>query len=113
MRHALFLLLALVTPALGEAATAIRIMPPDGGVLAAGQLVDIRVEATAPSGAAPTGLRVWVDGVEWTARNDANAQAGAAGSTTNFLARRFSRATAGPLVIKATTADGASAESHL
>lgn len=116
MRHTLALLfallVALMTPALAEAATAIRIMP-DGGVLAAGQLVDIRVEASAAGGAAPAGLRVWVDGVEWTSRNDPGAQDGAAAGTTNFLARRFSRSTAGPLVIKATTADGASAESHL
>ena len=88
-------------------------MPPDGGVLAAGQFVDIRVEATGTDGAAPSGLRVWVDGVEWTARNDAAAQEGAAAGTTNFLARRFSRSTAGALVIRATTADGASAESRL
>lgn len=88
-------------------------MPPDGGVLAAGQLVDIRVEATADSDAAPSGLRVWVDGQEWTTRNDPRANEGAAERSTNFLARRFSRTRAGELVIRATTADGASAESRL
>ena len=113
MRHAVALLLALITPALAGAATTIRVMPPDGGVLAAGQFVDIRVEATGTDGAAPSGLRVWVDGVEWTSRNDLTAQEGAAAGTTNFLARRFSRSTAGALVIRATTADGAAAESRL
>ena len=63
MRHVVALLLALLTPTLAGAATTIRVMPPDGGVLAAGQFVDIRVEATGTDGAAPSGLRVWVDGV--------------------------------------------------
>ena len=114
MRSALLALGALLlgAPAL-FAATTIRIMPPDGGVLAAGQLVDIRVEATSDGNSAPAGLRVWVDGEEWTARNDPRAQDGAAPASTNFLSRRFSRTTAGPLVIRATTSDGASAESHL
>lgn len=114
MRTALLALGALLLGA-GPlaAATTIRIMPPDGGVLAAGQHVDIRVEATGDGGVAPAGLRVWVDGREWTTRNDPRAQAGAAAGTTNFLARGFSADTAGDLVIRATTADGASAQSHL
>src|ERR671912_386482 len=111
------LLLALGALILGTApalaATTIRIMPPDGGTLAAGQLVDIRIEATGDGGLAPTGLRVWVDGQEWTARNDPRAQEGAAKGTTNFLSRRFSTTKAGPLVIRASTADGASAESRV
>jgi alkaline phosphatase len=109
--------LALVALLLGTgpllAATTIRIMPPDGGVLAAGQNVDIRVEATTDGAAPPAGLRVWVDGQEWTARNDARAQEGAAKGSLNFLARRFSTTKAGTLVIRATTADGTSAESRL
>lgn len=114
MRSALLAIGALIlstTPLL--AATTIRIMPPDGGVLAAGQLVDIRVEATGDGGTAPIGLRVWIDDQEWTSRNDPRAQDGAATSSTNFLARRFSRTKTGPLVIRATTGDGAAAESHL
>ena len=114
MRSVLLALGALVigtAPLL--AATTIRIMPPDGGVLASGQLVDIRVEATGEGGAAPAGLRVWVDDVEWTSRNDPRAQDGAAKGSTNFLSRRFSTTKAGALVIRATTTDGASAESRL
>jgi alkaline phosphatase len=114
MRSALLLLGALVLGASqASAATTIRIMPPDGGVLAAGQRFDIRVEATGTTGTAPSGLRVWVDGQEWTTRNDVGAQDGAAAGTTNFLSRRFSSIKTGPLVIRATTSDGASAESRL
>ncbi len=113
MRLPLVLCLALLTPVPGGAATTIRIMPPDGGVLAAGQLLDIRVEATGDAGVRPAELRVWVDAVEWTARNDPRAQDGAAAGTANFLVRRFSRNTAGPLLIRAATADGASAEARL
>lgn len=114
MTHArLVLAFLLVCGAPATAATTIRIMPPDGGILPAGQLLDIRVEATGDDGVPPAGLRVWVGGDEWTARNDPKAQEGAARGTTNFLARRFSTSTAGPLVIRATTSDGASAESRL
>lgn len=113
MRRLLALLLVLAAASSATAATSIRIMPPDDSTLAAGQLVDIRVEATGTGGVAPTGLRVWVDGVEWTTRNAPDAQKGAAPGTTNFVYRRFSRTTPGALLIRATTADGASAESHI
>lgn len=114
MRAALLAVGALILcPGPLLAATTIRIMPPDGGVLAAGQLVDIRIEATGDGGVAPTGLRVWIDGLEWTARNDPRAQEGAAAGSTNFLSRRFSSTKPGPLVIRATTADGATEESRL
>ena len=74
-RLALLLLFAALLPrSAAEAATTIRIMPPDGSTLAAGQLVDIRVEATGTDGVAPAGLRVWVDGTEWTARNAPDAK---------------------------------------
>lgn len=119
-----------------EAAATIRIMPPDGGVLAAGQRVDIRVEATSDEDAPPRGLRVLVNGRDLTGRNllepGAGGERGAGGTgaggedlpprwraapalrnTTNFLLRDFSVDAAGPLVIEARTADGAVAVSRL
>ncbi len=114
--HARALVLALLiasAPAGVLAATSIRIMPPDGGVLAAGQLVDVRVEATGDGTAAPSGLRVWINETESTTRNDPRAQDGAPAGTTNFLIRGFSVETPGLLEIRATTADGASAVSRL
>lgn len=110
---ALLLLLLVGLPAAADAATSIRIMPPDGGVLAAGQRVDVRVEATGDGPEAPKDLRVWIDDREVTSRNDSAAQVGAPAATANFLLRRFSRQEAGPLVVRATTADGARAEAHL
>ena len=74
---------SLMTPALAEAATAIRIMPPDGGVLAAGQLVDIRVEA-----AAPPGRRRRASGCGSTASN---------GRRATIRARRKARRRARPI----------------
>ena len=110
----LALVLLFACPATAaEAATTIRIMPPDGGVLAAGQFVDIRVEATSDGTTAPQGLRVWINDRESTARNDARAQDGAPAGSANFLLRRFSMDAAGPLVIRAATADGATAEARL
>ena len=103
----------LACPAWALAATTIRIMPPDGGVLAAGQLVEIRIEATADGGALPQPVRVWINEREVTARNDPGAQQGAPTGTRNFLLRGFSQDAAGPLVIRASTADGAAAQSHL
>jgi alkaline phosphatase len=118
-----------------RAETTIRIMPPDGGVLAAGQRVDIRVEATSDGTTAPRGLTVRINGVDVTARNmldpGAGGERGAGGAgatgttlspsqragkapdnTTNFLLRSFS-ALVGPLVIDARTADGARASVKL
>jgi alkaline phosphatase len=126
-----------VVPA--DAATRIRIMPPDGGVLAAGQRVDVRVEATPDDkddGAIPPrGLTVLVNGRDVTGRNilaaGAGGEPGAGGTgtdgavrpahragkappnTTNFLMRDFSAAVPGPLVIEARTADGARASVRL
>lgn len=94
------------------ATSTIRIMPPDGGVLAADQRVDVRVEASS-DGQAPTGLRVWINDREVTSRNDPAAGVGAPAGSTNFLLRGFSQDTAGPLVVRATTADGARAEARL
>jgi alkaline phosphatase len=119
--------LAAALPA--ESATRIRIMPPDGGVLAAGQRVDIRVEASSDGPDAPRGLTVLVNGRDVTVQNILEAGAGgergaggtgasapplpaadragnAPANTTNFLMRRFSQAAAGPLVIEARTSDG-------
>lgn len=126
--------LAVFHPA--AAATSIRIMPPDGGVLAAGQRFDIRVEASSDGAEPPRGLRVTIDGRDVTARNllepGAGGERGAGGTgalseslppahrtgpalrtTTNFLLRDVSVPKAGTLVIEARTADGAAATSRL
>ncbi len=128
---------AVAVPAAG--ATRIRIMPPDGGVLAVGQQFDIRVEAendAADAAAAPRGLVVLINGREVTAQNllepGSHGERGAGGTgaarpelaardraapafrhTTNFLLRRYVVTSAGPLLIEARTADGATARSRL
>jgi alkaline phosphatase len=125
-------LLAAGVP-VAEAETRIRIMPPDRSTFAVGQRFDIRVEATSSDvGQAPRGLRVFVDGVDVTARNILDAAAdgerGGRGSgataaaiaankradsapahTTNFLVRDFSFAKDGRHTIEARSADGATA----
>src|SRR5688572_13444269 len=59
MRLVGFVLLScLAATSAAGATTTIRIMPPDGGVLAAGQRVDIRVEASSDGSTPPDGLRV-------------------------------------------------------
>lgn len=106
----LFVLLYLGIGAASVAAeTRIRIMPPDGAVLAVGQRLDIRVEATSGRGTRPSGLRVRVNGVDVTARNEAP-QPDSAGT---LLIRNFSMDVAGTLHIEAQTADGATASSRL
>lgn len=116
------------------AETSIRIMPPDGGVLAAGQRVDVRIEATAEGGEPPRNLSVRINGVDVTARNvlaagrEGERGAGGTGTdasvltsraaglaprnSTNFLIRDYA-AIAGTLTIDAQTADGARATSRL
>jgi alkaline phosphatase len=119
-----------------SAATTIRIMPPDGGVLAAGQRFDIRVEATADGTEPPRGLTVLVNGKDITSRNildpGPNGERGSGGrgtssealprkhragiaptNTINFLTRDYSVALPGRLVIEARTADGAKAAVRL
>ncbi len=114
MRVPTFLLiLALSCVAPAAAATTIRIMPPDGGTLAADQRVDVRVEATADGETPPAGLRVWINDAEVTARNDPSADVGAPANSRNFLLRGFSQAQAGALVIRAQAADGETAVSRL
>jgi alkaline phosphatase len=108
---ALVVLVCGATPAF--AATSLRIMPPDGGVLAVGQRFDIRVEATSDGGDRPGGLRVWLNGQELTSRGDVRANEGAPPASSNFLLRGFSLTAAGPVVVRAQTADGASAEARL
>jgi len=128
--------LAVAIPVAAE--TRIRIMPPDRGVLAVGQRVDIRVEATSDKDTAtpPRGLIVVVNGKNMTALNllapGPGGERGAGGTgtldptlrrshrasraaenTTNFLIRDFSLARPGPLVIEARTADGATASVRL
>lgn len=92
-----------------SADTRIRIMPADGGILAAGQRFDIRVEAT---GAGAPSLTVRVNGTDVTARSAAVTPGGPAG-TRNVLLRAFSLDRPGPLTIEARTADGARAVSRL
>ena len=122
--------------AVAGAETTIRIMPPETGVLAAGQRFDIRVEATSTTPAPPRGLRVSVNGIDVTARNildpgvDGERGAGGTGATaaslkawekaapapqntTNFLVRGYSLTRPGPLVIEARTEDGSQASAHL
>jgi alkaline phosphatase len=129
-------LVLLFTSAPVSAATRIRIMPPDRGVLAAGQRFDIRVEATADGSQPPRGLKVLVNGRDITAQNllepGVGGERGAGGTgatgaalppyqrakaapanTTNFLVRRFSLAAPGDLVIEAHTSDGARASVRL
>jgi alkaline phosphatase len=119
-----------------DAATSIRIMPADRGVLAVGQRFDIRVEATSASAEPPRGLRVTVNGRDITARNILDFGPGgergvggtgvtsatlppyqrvgrAAPNTTNFVVRGFSVDQPGTLIVAAQTGDGARAEVRL
>jgi alkaline phosphatase len=138
IRLVMFIVWGLLTAG-GTAASAdtrIRIMPPDGGVLAVGQRFDIRVEATSSSAEPPRGLTVTVNGRDLTSSNllepGIGGERGAGGTgavapevpvadrvapayphTTNFLIRHHSVSAAGPLVIQARTSDGASATARL
>ena len=78
--------LLVTSPAL--AATSIRIMPPDGVIIAAGQRFDLRVEATGDGAIRPAGLRVWVNNQELTSRNDARALTWAPASPTRIISAR-------------------------
>ncbi len=88
-------------------------MPPDRGVLAAGQRVDIRVEATSDPAERPASLTVFVNGKDVTSRNDATADRGTPSNSRNFLLRGFSAPRPGPLRIEARTSDGVTAEVRL
>ena len=132
----LFCVCSLLVAGTAQAATHIRIMPPDGGVLAAGQRFDIRVEVTSDTSDPPRGLRILVNGEDVTSRNlldegvggeRGTGGTGASGAqlparrrastapsnTTNFLLRDFSASAAGALVIEARTADGSTGTSRL
>lgn len=124
-----------VAVATADAATVIRIVPPDRATFAVGQRFDLRVEATNDAGAGsppPRGLRVFVDGNEVTARNlldvgvagergaggtgatgadlpERDRASGAPPHTTNFLLRDVAFAQPGTVRIEARTADGARA----
>jgi alkaline phosphatase len=95
------------------AATDIRIMPADRGVLAAEQRFDIRVEARSGGEGRPEGLRVRLNGIDLTARGDRSANDGAPADSTNFLLRGHSISRPGPVTIEAETADGAKARVEL
>jgi alkaline phosphatase len=97
------------TPAASE--SRLRLMPPDGSVLAAGQRFDVRAEATASEpGSPPEELRLFLDGEDVTAR--AEAAIGPPG-TTNLLLRGLSLEREGPHVIEARSAGGAGARVRL
>jgi alkaline phosphatase len=102
-----------VMSAAALAQTSLRIMPPGGGTLAVGQRTDIRVEATGDRGERPRGLRVWVNDREVTSQSDPRAGTDAPSAAAVLLLRGYTATTAGPLVIRAETGDGASAESRL
>ena len=102
------LILVTVGPQ-AAAATSIRIMPPDRGVLAAGQRFDLRVEATSDTSQPPAGLTVLVNGADVTTRNEPDADKGAPPNSRNFLLRNYSVSRPGPLRIEARTPDGGSA----
>ena len=131
---ATLVLISTATVAAGD--THIRIMPADGAVFAAGQLFDVRVEATGDGTAPPARLQVSINGKDVTSRNmlapGAGGERGAGGTgtepsvtsraeragraadnTTNFLIRRFSVTAPGPITIEARTGDGASARVRL
>ena len=59
----------LAFAATAGAETRIRIMPPDGGVLALGQRFDVRVEATADSAQPPRELTVLINRKDVTKLN--------------------------------------------
>jgi alkaline phosphatase len=103
------ILTASITTA-AHAATSIRIMPPDRGVLAVGQRFDLRVEASGEGNERPGELTVLVNGHDITAKNDPTADRRAPAHTRNFLLRGYSVTTPGPLRIQARTADGGAAE---
>jgi alkaline phosphatase len=111
--RAAVLSIVLATAAGAAAATRIRIMPADGGTLAAGQRFDVRVEATSDTGGPPSGLVVRLRGVDVTARNVAGASEKAPPGATNFLLRGVVADVPGTLEITARTADGASATARL
>ncbi len=124
------LVLSVAAPLAAD--TRIRIMPPDRATFALGQRFDIRVEATSDTAAPPRGLRVFIDGVDVTAKNILDAGtggergAGGAGcsdrslpvwqragqappTTTNFLLRGHSWSAPGAHTLRATTSDGGEA----
>jgi alkaline phosphatase len=136
VRGVVFVLVGMALSATADAATSIRIMPPDTGVLAAGQRFDIRVEATSDTATPPSGLRVSVNGLDITARNILDPGVGgergaggtgatgallkvweraapAAANTTNFLLRGYRIVQPGPVVVSARTADGAAVSVRL
>ena len=83
-----------------HAETRIRIMPPDGGVLAAGQRVDVRVEATADGAVPPRGLTVFINGQDVTSSNilaaGVGGERGAGGTGTGVDVLPLHRAGAAP-----------------
>ena len=132
MRSVLVLALSLASVPV-YAQTSLRLVPVEGASIAAGARFDIRVEATAaPGGAAPSGLKVVLDGTDITARNvlapGAGGEKGRGGTgtpegftpardraaaapphTTNFLLRDVAIDGPGRHTLTASTGDGATA----
>ena len=137
MRPGLVAALAVLVPLVttpAHAATTLRIMPPDGATVAAGQKFDLRVEATGDGTGAPPGLQVQLDGRELTAQNilapgpggekgaggtgtpagfAGRAAAQASARTTNFLLRDLVIDGPGRHVVRARTADGTTLEAAI
>jgi alkaline phosphatase len=113
IRLSLVGILCLQLNSAASAATHIRIMPADRGVLAAGQRFDIRVEARSDGESRPEGLRVRLNGADLTPRGEPSSNEGAPPNSLNFLLRGHSIGTPGPVTIEAETADGAKAQAQL
>ena len=128
----LAVLVPLVPTATARAATTLRIMPPDGATIAAGQRFDVRVEATGDATEPPRGLQVQLDARDLTPLNvlgpGPGGEKGAGGTgtpagfsgrpastaparTTNLLVQDLVIDTPGRHVIRARTGDGATLES--
>jgi len=95
-----------------QAATHIRVMPPDRAVLPAGQRFDLRIEATSDGTTRPEQLVVRVNGEDITTRNAGDANKGAPPNSANFLIRGYPIPRPGTLLVEVETGDGTRAEAR-
>jgi alkaline phosphatase len=107
----LTLALAAASPTV-QAATHVRIMPPDRAVLPAGQRFDLRIEATSDGSTPPTNLVVRVNGQDISSRNASDANKGAPPNSVNFLVRGYPIPKPGPVVVEVETGDGTRADAR-